>query len=130
MTPAAEGSSRGVAALWFFSAVVVLAAIPFAPRLAPFAPACPFRAWTGVPCLSCGGTRALVALAQGETLAAFASNPLVAAGVVAFVTGGLAAPVWLVFGGRLPALRSLPWPARIAAGLLLAASWLWVVLSQ
>ena len=130
MIPPAEPAARGVAAWWLVSALAVLAAIPFAPKLAPYAPACPLRALTGVPCLSCGGTRAVVALARGNPLEAFASNPLVVVGVVAFVLGGLAAPVWLAFGGRWPALRVLPWPVRIAAVVLVVASWLWVALSR
>lgn len=39
-------------------------------------PACTFRAALGLPCPSCGMTRAGLALAQGEWLTAFAFNPL------------------------------------------------------
>lgn len=41
-----------------------------APRL------CSFRARTGVPCLGCGGTRALGRMARGDWRGALAANPL------------------------------------------------------
>jgi hypothetical protein len=121
---------RAPAWWWFASALAVLAAIPFAPALAPFAPACPLRAWTGIPCLTCGGTRAKVALAGGDVFAAFAANPLVTLAAIAFVAGGLAAPLRLATGRGLPAMRSLPRWARVAIALAIAGSWLWVVLSR
>lgn len=36
---------------------------------------CPLRAVTGVPCPSCGGTRALVHLVAGDPVSALLSNP-------------------------------------------------------
>jgi Na+-driven multidrug efflux pump len=45
-------------------------------------PRCLFRAWTGLPCPFCGGTRALRALARGDWVEALYHNPL-ALGVVA-----------------------------------------------
>lgn len=130
MIPPPAGPDRGIAAWWFACAIVVLAAVPFVPGLATLAPACPLRAWTGFACLTCGGTRATVALARGDLAGAFLSNPLVTVAWVAFVAGGLAAPVWVFTGRRLPALRSLPVPARVALGLAIAGSWLWVALSR
>jgi hypothetical protein len=43
---------------------------------------CPFRALTGVPCPTCGGTHALVAMSHLRFAEGFARNPLVAAGWV------------------------------------------------
>ncbi len=48
-------------------------------RLQPvllFAPDCAFKGLTGIPCLTCGSTRALVHLSHGDVLSAFAMNPL------------------------------------------------------
>ena len=38
---------------------------------------CGLRQWTGYPCLACGGTRSVQALADGNILAALKFNPLV-----------------------------------------------------
>ena len=40
---------------------------------------CPFRALTGIPCPTCGATRALAALASGRFVEAVRLNPLVVA---------------------------------------------------
>jgi hypothetical protein len=44
----------------------------------PLAPSCVFRELTGIPCPTCGATRSVVDLAQGEVFAAFRMNPLIA----------------------------------------------------
>ena len=44
---------------------------------------CPFRHLTGIPCFTCGGTRALLALTRGDVQAAFLWNPLVAVSAIA-----------------------------------------------
>jgi len=41
--------------------------------------ACSFRLRTGLPCLGCGGTRALAAVARGDVRRGFTTNPLGAA---------------------------------------------------
>jgi hypothetical protein len=48
----------------------------FAAPIFDLLPACTFRAVVGLPCPTCGATRAGLALAQGELAAAFAFNPL------------------------------------------------------
>jgi len=61
---------------------------------------CPFHAVTGLPCPTCGGTRALVAMGSFDFARGFRLNPLVAAGwcgAVLFVPYALF--VW-VFGRR------------------------------
>jgi hypothetical protein len=42
---------------------------------------CPFRALTGLPCLTCGATRAFGALVRGDLRASLRLHPLVAPGV-------------------------------------------------
>jgi Protein of unknown function (DUF2752) len=53
----------------------------FAAPLFKLLPACTFREVTGVPCPSCGATRAGLALAQGDFVAAFSYNPLFVLGL-------------------------------------------------
>ena len=103
-------------------------AVALAPSLAPLLPPCPLHTVVGVPCASCGSTRALVALAQGRPLEALAFNPLAFFAVLGLP---LAALAWALAGGR-PELAKLqyawPWWLRGLVLALLAANWLWVVL--
>lgn len=56
-------------------AVLGLLAARFLP-VARLAPCCPFLQLTGIPCPTCGGTRAAVLLAHGNVSAALFMNPL------------------------------------------------------
>jgi len=64
---------------------------------------CPFKALTGLPCLTCGGTRALGALARGDFLRALSWNPLVALTTLTVLALALAS-LWRRVTGR-PSLR-------------------------
>jgi len=95
-------------------------------------PLCPLHAVTGIPCPTCGATRAVGALIQGEFGVAIILNPLMTAlllGVALYVC--YAAVVVL---GRLPRLRWEPFTkteanlARLAAMVLLAANWIYLLL--
>ena len=90
---------------------------------------CLFRNATGLPCPTCGSTRAALAVADGRLLEAVVLNPLMAIAVLVGV-------VWLTvrvgFARRIqldltgPA-RGLAWGAM---ALLLAANWVWVIARQ
>ena len=92
---------------------------------------CPFKALTGLPCATCGMTRAFVYLAHGEPSAALAANPL---GAV------LAGGAWLLAaadGVRLSLALPLPDPGRrvaraLAVGGLIAllANWAFLVVAH
>jgi Protein of unknown function (DUF2752) len=96
-------------------------------------PLCPLHAVTGLPCPTCGSTRAASALVHGHLTAALAWNPLmtlVLTGVALYV---LYAAV--VVMGNLPRLCwMLPTPnesrwIRIGVVLLLAANWGYLLLA-
>ena len=92
---------------------------------------CPLRDSTGLPCPTCGGTHAAVALAAGDWAEAWRANPLVTAAVVAFV-------LWIAWAAAALAVPRLrvrvvltageKKAARIGAALLLIATWLWEIL--
>jgi hypothetical protein len=90
-----------------------------------FAPLCPLREVTGVPCPFCGGTTSATALAGGRLSDALAANPFVP--VVAVALAGVLLLVVARALGRAAPPRS--WPqdrqrtAALAAGALVAASW-------
>jgi hypothetical protein len=99
--------------------------LPFQP------PPCGLRTLTGIPCLGCGGTRCVKALARGDIATAFFFNPLVALAVLGVF-------VWLVAAlirSRLPAShrslerKPIPMPWIIAGVVLLvAANWTYLIL--
>ncbi len=105
------------------------ALVPWVPLLARLAPACPFHAWTGLPCPGCGTTRAALALAGGDLAGALALNPLATLGLIGgFVVAALALP-WVEARGPVPVLAggALPGRVRFAAVSVVGAQWLWLV---
>ncbi len=87
---------------------------------------CWFRAVTGIPCPTCGSTRALATLAQGRVFESFAHNPL-------FVVLGIVAAMWLLarvgFGRRVNVSfgvrgRRSAW---LLAAALFFANWAYVI---
>lgn len=94
---------------------------------------CPFRTLTGIPCPTCGGTRALLAAASGDFRAAVQLNPMVglaATGLLAWIPLSCA---WVVGRWPRPEVRRLvPVSGRIVAragGILVLGNWLWVAFS-
>ncbi len=60
-----------------------------AARLLPvfsIVPSCIFKGISGIPCPTCGSTRSVVYLSQGDFAAAFAMNPLTSLGLVVVVS--------------------------------------------
>ncbi len=91
---------------------------------------CPLKTATGVPCVTCGGTRAALSLMHGRPFAALRWNPLVALALAAVVPYVLyAASVTLLRRPRLRLRFSDPDRARLRAAvlLLLAANWIFLI---
>ena len=103
---------------------------PFAARLAAGVPHCVFKSLAGLPCPTCGTTRAAVALARFDLHAAVALNPLATLGWLLLVGGGLAAGA-LAFLDR--PLREPSWQlgtgVRITLVLALLANWTYLILA-
>ncbi len=119
---------RPVALLWAAAATGALLLRPFWRVAAPFLPSCPMHVLTGLPCPTCGTTRAALALLDGRVLRALALNPLATAAGIALVVGGVAAPVWAALRGPLPVLpRPLPVSWRVGAVVALLLNWAWLV---
>ena len=117
---------RQLAFLWGGTALAGAAAAPFARTLAAGAPACLFHTLTGVPCPTCGATRAVLALGRLDVGAAFLWNPLVTLVVVAFLAGGLAALLAALAGKGVPDSAPPRWAGGVAA-LAFAANWVFVI---
>lgn len=87
-------------------------------------PVCSFRQRTGVPCLGCGGTRALRLAAGGDLRGALRTNPLGAwAAVVAWLTalGGAMS----VFTGNGTWLRRAAWVTAASAVPAFVSTFVW-----
>lgn len=94
-------------------------------------PRCPFFAVTGLPCLTCGATRAALAFLHGDLLSALKWNPLAFVAFCAVIAFDLYAATVLVL--KRPRLRIVDWSiqqknaARIAAISLLALNWIYLL---
>lgn len=118
---------RQLGFFWGAAALALVAVSPFAPGAATRLPSCFFREITGIPCPTCGGTRAALALLSGDLAGAFHANPLVAAAFVLLVGGGLVAGAIALAGRGVREPERIPGWARAAVILVLAANWLWLI---
>ncbi len=84
---------------------VTIAALLLLPlgKLSRLIPDCRFHEWTGWPCATCGITRGLIALGEGAVPEALRLNPLLMAGLLAFLAYALVAAALWAF--RLPRPR-------------------------
>jgi hypothetical protein len=92
-------------------------------------PLCVFKLLTGMPCPTCGGTRALYCLARFDLAGAVAMNPLASA--LAFCVGLWAVSDLLLLARgrslRLGLAPSLLGAARVAAVVVAAANWVYLI---
>jgi len=86
---------------------------------------CVFRAATGIPCLTCGATRAAGLLATGDLAGALAMNPLATLAGLALVPWGLADLVLLARGRALSVEIAPPaaWAVRGLAAAAVVVNW-------
>ncbi len=95
-------------------------------------PSCGFRAWTGVPCATCGATRMVRALLSGDLAQAVAWNPLAFAALMAIGAWSAWSTVRLVLGLPQRRLvldrreRRLAWTLAVLGVL---AGWIYVISS-
>lgn len=104
--------------------VAAFAALLFLPldSLAALMPDCRFRELTGTPCATCGITRGVVALGEGDWRAALRCNPLLIAALVTFLAYAVVAAALWVFRLPRPRIALASRGARLAAGLAAVAS--------
>jgi hypothetical protein len=124
-------AGRQLGLLWGAAAAMTVGLGLFADRIAAVLPACPIRAWTGVPCPACGAGGAALALARFDPVAAFAASPLAALVWIAFIAGGLAAGVAALAGREVPEPPARLSRTAIAMVLAIAvANWAYLFLSR
>ncbi len=119
---------RQLAWLWFAAALSAPLLAGAWLRLGLPYPGCTFHHITGLPCPTCGAGRAVATALAGHPLRSFRWNPLVTAAIALFEAGGLAAPVWLAAGGKVPALEGgLPRWLRWVVLAAILINWLYLV---
>lgn len=94
----------------------------------PFA-ICTFKALTGLPCPTCGSTRAAAHLARLDLAGGLAMNPLFVAGAALLAAWGLV-DLLLLPRGRAVALEVSPGLARVlrvAAVAAIVANWAYLI---
>jgi hypothetical protein len=123
-----SGGSRPLGLYWGAVAIALTLVSPLASRAAALVPPCLFRSVTGLPCPTCGGTRAGVALSRLDLAGAFAFNPLVTIGGIAFLLGGIAAGAAALAGRPLSEPSRYGLRVRLAALLAVALNWAWLLL--
>jgi hypothetical protein len=90
---------------------------------------CVFKAVTGLPCMTCGTTRAFARLARLDLAGALAMNPLVTLATLTLMPWAVA-DLALLPRGRALSLELSPAAARvarIAAVAAVLANWAWLV---
>jgi hypothetical protein len=94
-------------------------------------PQCPFLAMTGLPCLTCGATRATIAFVHGNFPVAISWNPLAFFALCGVALFDLYAIIVLL--GRAPRLRIVDWTktekniVRIAVVSAIALNWIYLL---
>lgn len=121
-------SERQLGLLWGGVALLLVALSPIAGRLASVLPTCPVKTLVGIPCLTCGSTRAGVALSRLDLVSALTLNPLAAVAWVLLVGGGLVAGVMAVWNAPL---REPDWrlslPMRWLLVVVFLTNWAYLV---
>jgi hypothetical protein len=125
----ATKDERQLALLWLAAAVSAIVLRPLWLAASPHLGSCVFRSLTGIPCPSCGTTRAATAFLQGHVITAFINNPLATLMGLLFVVGAPIAVIWTTARWSVPSLSNpLPLWVRIGAVFLIAANWLYLIL--
>ena len=117
-------SPDGAAGFRLFSTVMAGGAAA-APLLAGVGPLCPVRRLTGIPCPGCGMRGGVTAIAHGDVVAGFASNPLAVVLVLVVAAAWLSL---LVRSLRPGAPGAGPWlrrPPGWLVAITLGASWIY-----
>lgn len=120
--------SRSIALLWGGTVVVLLAVSRWAPLIGDSLWACSFKSLTGLPCPTCGTTRAAIALARFDVLGALERYPLPALCWIVFIAGGAVAGVMALAGRTPPPIPSrLPVWARWTVAAVLLLNWMYSI---
>ena len=123
-----NASAKAIGLYWGGVALALILAAPLIPQVCAGLPPCPFRSLTGLPCPTCGATRAALALSRFDLTVALVSNPLVTLGYLAFLAGGLIAGGAALAGRPLREPQNVPRALQATAWTAAMLNWLWVLI--
>ncbi len=113
-------------------AVLALLAGQFVPGLSSAMPPCWFKGFLGIPCPTCGSTRSLVGLSQGNIAASLTINPLISFAVIFAVIYFVYSLITFIFD--LPRVAFSPSEkekdaARAGAVILALTNWVYLFIT-
>jgi hypothetical protein len=113
--------------VWGILLIALVLIWPYLPH-----PACPFHQVTGLPCLTCGASRAANALYDGRLGEMFYDNPLLVTFCVALLLFSLLKLFEYILHLRieLSLSRKAELSGKILLGLAAAANWLFLIVSN
>lgn len=121
---------RQLGLLWGSVALALVALSPLAERLAAGLPACPVKSIVDLPCVTCGTTRAALALADLDLSSAWLVNPLATLFWIAVILGGGVAGLASLIGRPLPIAEPRPSVAlRAVLLVLLLGNWVYLIVA-
>jgi len=119
---------RQLGLLWGGVAVLMIGLVPVVDRLASMLPACPIKAIVGLPCLSCGTTRAGLALSKLDLASAISINPVATLAWLVLIGGGLVVGFLSIWGAPLEEPNwDLPLSTRWLLVAVLLTNWMYLV---
>jgi hypothetical protein len=95
-------------------------------------PQCVFKHATGIPCLTCGGTRSIILLSQFDIMESVAYNPLAAAAALGLMLFSISVLIGVILRRRM-AIEISPSDARIMRIAILTTimiNWAYLILSE
>lgn len=110
--------------LWWGGAVLALLLMaPWGGWLTSWLWSCPTKRLFGIPCPTCGLTRAALHLSRFEIAEAFVRFPLQTLAWVVFLVGGALAGILALLGRPLPKLEEPPRWAKLLAIVAVLCNW-------
>jgi Protein of unknown function (DUF2752) len=120
--------SRSVAFVWSGTVLVLLVLSRWASLIGDSLWECSFKSLTGLPCPTCGTTRAAIALAHFDFVSALERYPLPTVAWILFIVGGAVAGVLALAGRTPPAIPNrLPIWARWSFVAVLLLNWMYSI---
>jgi hypothetical protein len=118
--------------IWGGLAILLMAAGGLARNHLQGLPECVFKDITGIPCLTCGGTRSIAALSRFDFVGSFVFNPLAMVSALTAILFSLLILLGMIFkrAFNLSLTAAEARVLRYSAGATIVANWLYLIVSM